>query len=100
MYMYDIQHDIMHKNHPKHLLISPNNLGPRPEKSPKIAQKTSRLGVAPPKWMNFRKDSKRGGGQFPSKNLSCSFSKNEGGGVKGRLEIFQKFIRFGSGILP
>ena len=26
-------------------------------------------------------------------------SKNEGG-VKGRLEFFQKFIRFGSGILP
>ena len=23
-----------------------------------------------------------------------------GGGVKGRLEFFQKFIRFGSGVLP
>ena len=28
------------------------------------------------------------------------FSENEGGGVKGRLELFRKFIRFGSRMLP
>ena len=28
------------------------------------------------------------------------YPKMRGGGVKGRLEFFQKFIRFGSGILP
>ena len=33
------------------------------------------------------------------KKIAYQFFKNEGG-VKGRLEFFQKFIRFGSGILP
>ena len=28
------------------------------------------------------------------------FSENEGGGVKGRLELFRKFISFGDAILP
>ena len=31
------------------------------------------------------------------KNLQHDFSKKKGGGVKGRLEFFQKFIRIGSG---
>ena len=38
--------------------------------------------------MNFRK------------NLQYDFPKNEGGGVKDRLELFRKFIRFGRGKLP
>ena len=33
------------------------------------------------------------------KKCNITFQK-WGGGVKGRLEFFQKFIRFGSGILP
>ena len=34
------------------------------------------------------------------KKSATWFSENEGGGVKGRLELFQKFIRFGRGRLP
>ena len=34
------------------------------------------------------------------KDLQHNFPKMRGGGVKGRLEFFQNFIRFGSGILP
>ena len=30
------------------------------------------------------------------KKIATQFSKNEGGGVQGRLEIFQNFISFGS----
>ena len=68
----------------------------------------------------FRKVPKGGGGHFRSKNLCCRFlpleegyfghefrnksatwfSENEGGGVKGRSELFRKFIRFGEGKLP
>ena len=34
------------------------------------------------------------------KKLQCNFQKWGGGGVQGRLEFFQKFIRFGSQTLP
>ena len=34
------------------------------------------------------------------KNLQHDFPKMRGGGVKGRLELFRKFIRFGMGMLP
>ena len=34
------------------------------------------------------------------KKLQHNFPKMRGGGVKGRLEFFQKIIQFGSGILP
>ena len=34
------------------------------------------------------------------KKSATWFSENEGGGIKGRLELFQKFIRFGSAALP
>ena len=36
---------------------------------------------------------------FSEKN-AIWFSKNEGGGVKGRMEFFQKFIRFGEATRP
>ena len=38
--------------------------------------------------MNFRK------------KLQHNFPKMSGGGVKGRLELFRKFIRFGRGMRP
>ena len=34
------------------------------------------------------------------KNLQHNFPKMSGGGVKGRLELFRKFIRFGRGMRP
>ena len=34
------------------------------------------------------------------KNPQHDFPKMRGGGVKGRLELFRKFIRFGMGMLP
>ena len=48
MYIYDIQSDLMHRNHLKHSafeksLISLYNLGSRPQKSPKIAKKKRSL---------------------------------------------------------
>ena len=69
--------------------------------------------------MNFRKSSERGGGSFSiqkfmlqifaiiddtsvmnfRKNLQHNFPKMRGG-VKGRLEHFRKFIRFGRGKRP
>ena len=33
-------------------------------------------------------------------NPQHDFLKMRGGGVKGRLELFRKFIRFGEGMLP
>ena len=83
--------------------------------------------MATPKRMNFRKSSKegRGGGSFSlqikfklhilylstvlfehegeEKKIATWFSKNEGGGyqtVKGCLELFRKFVRFGVAIRP
>ena len=75
--------------------------------------------------MNFRKSSKGGGVIFNPKiyvadfchyrlyfghefqkkicNITfrkCFFSENEGRGVRGRLELFRKFIRFGRGRRP
>ena len=71
--------------------------------------------------MNFRKTSEGGGGvisdpknyvalflvkekrnghRFPGKSATL-FSKNRvRGGVRGRLEVFRKFIKFGPGSLP
>jgi len=34
------------------------------------------------------------------KKAQYDFPKMRGGGVKGRLELFQKFIRFGMAALP
>ena len=33
---------------------------------------------------------------FLSENLQYNFPKTRGGGVKGHLELFRKFIRFGA----
>ena len=64
--------------------------------------------------MNFRKKLRKGGGHFRSEKFHCKFSagatglrkksqyifRKRGGGVKGRLEIFRKFIHFGVDRLP
>ena len=85
-----------------------------------IDQTKGRLPV--PNLMNFRKTSKGGGGHFRSEKFCCAFSiKKKGGvaaprkislqkaqhsfpkigwGVRGRLEVFRKFIKFGTGRHP
>ena len=37
---------------------------------------------------------------YSGKKAQHDFPKMRGGGIKGRLELFQKFIRFGSAALP
>ena len=37
---------------------------------------------------------------YSGKKAQYDFPKMRGGGVKGRLELFQKFIRFGRAALP
>ena len=37
---------------------------------------------------------------YSGKKAQHDFPKMRGGGIKGRLELFQKFIRFGEGRLP
>ena len=73
--------------------------------------------IATPKRMNFRKSSegvifnpknnfadfchyRRYFGHEFRKKLQYDFPKMKGGGVKGRLELFRKFIRFGVARLP
>jgi len=37
---------------------------------------------------------------YSGKKAQHDFPKMRGGGIKGRLELFQKFIRFGIAALP
>ena len=37
---------------------------------------------------------------YSGKKAQHDFPKMRGGGIKGRLELFQKFIRFGRAALP
>ena len=65
--------------------------------------------------MNFRKNSKKGGGVISNlknfianlvlvqrfvEKIAIFFSEKGAGGVRGRSEIFRKFIRFGIHRLP